>query len=123
LTAAEGALTKATTLGSALPRTNLTLFVPTNTAFEVVGSVFDDDDNNNNTDISKAQLSNILAYHVVPDVVEYLLSFHNISLPTLLSSEHLHIVVGEDGKIFINSAEAVIRNVLAAEGVLHVIDK
>jgi uncharacterized surface protein with fasciclin (FAS1) repeats len=113
LTAAEGALTKATTLSSEHPKTNLTIFIPNNAAFEAVGSILGN--------MSETQLSNILSYHIVPDIVNYLDPFHNISLPTLIS-EDVHIVA-QDGNVFVNSAEAVIHNVLAAEGVIHVIDK
>jgi uncharacterized surface protein with fasciclin (FAS1) repeats len=113
LTAAQGALTKATDLRSELPNTNLTLFVPTNAAFEAVGSVL--------SNMSETQLRNVIGYHIVPGVVDYLDPFHNTSLPTLVS-EDIHIIA-EAGNVFINSAEAVTHNVLAAEGVLHIIDK
>lgn len=113
LTAAEAALTKATKLESQLPKTDVTLFVPNNEAFEAFGSVFGN--------MSETQLSSTLGYHIVPEVVNYLASSGNTPLPPFLS-EDIHIVA-EDRNIFVNSAEVVLRNVLAAEGVIHIIHK
>lgn len=113
LTAAEGALTTATNLGSELRNTTLTLFVPNNAAFEAVGSLFGA--------LSTTQLHEVLGYHVVPAVVQYFGPQTNVSLPTLIGKD-LHVVAG-DARVFVNSAEAVMYNVLVAEGVIHIIDK
>jgi uncharacterized surface protein with fasciclin (FAS1) repeats len=111
LTAAEAALTKATKLESQLLKTDVTLFVPNNKAFEAFGSVFGN--------VSGMQLSSTLGCHIVPKVTNYLAPSGNTPLPTFLSEDIY--TVAEDRNILVNSAEVILRNVLAAEGVIHLI--
>lgn len=61
-------------------------------------------------------------YHLVPNVVDYSTLLANGTLLTTLANEILKITVG-DGRLFVDSAEIVVPNVLIQEGILHIIDK
>jgi hypothetical protein len=82
LTAAEAVLTKATKLESQLLKTDVTLFVSNNKAFEAFGSVFGN--------MSETQLSSTLGYHIVPEVVNYLAPSGNTPLPTFSLGGHTY---------------------------------
>lgn len=91
-----------------------TVFAPTDDAFaqvEGLDSVIAD------TDL----LTSILLYHVVEgavfagDVVEL------ESAPTI-NGEMVTITVDEEGNVFINDAQVIITDILATNGVIHVID-
>ena len=90
-----------------------TVFAPTNDAFAALGSTVDDLLKPEN----KAALTNILLYHVVPGT----------ALSTDLTEGVLPTVQGETVEvtldpIAINGAGVAIPDVLATNGVVHVID-
>merc|ERR1712157_259375 len=90
-----------------------TVFAPTNEAFAALGSTVDDLLKPEN----KAALTNILLYHVVPGT----------ALSTDLTEGVLPTVQGETVEvtldpIAINGAGVAIPDVLATNGVVHVID-
>jgi uncharacterized surface protein with fasciclin (FAS1) repeats len=93
---------------------NLTAFIPNNAAFQAIGSAL--------ANATVEQLQSIIGYHIVPDVVGYSSDLSNGTKLTTLDNSTITITL--DGhKVFVNSAEVVIPNVLIAEGVVHVIDK
>jgi uncharacterized surface protein with fasciclin (FAS1) repeats len=94
-----------------------TVFAPTDAAFAklppgTVDALLKD----------REKLSSILTYHVVPgrvlstDVVKA-----NGAKPTTANGQPLDIVV-RDGKVFVNGAQVVTADLLASNGVIHVID-
>lgn len=111
-----------TSLAGAMQQTNLTdtlndlqditIFAPTNDAFQSVGSVFDS--------FSNQQLAGILEYHVVSGAVDYSTLLSNTTLPTV-GGQRLTVRM-KDGDVFINEAKVVTSNVLVGNGVVHVID-
>lgn len=70
-------------------------------------------------------MAGILEYHVINGTVGYssLLTrgLANESFPTLAGGRLMVRV--EDGKVFVNSAQVVITDIIVANGVMHVIDK
>ncbi|KAF9869890.1 fasciclin domain-containing protein [Colletotrichum karsti] len=112
LTAAVGAITKAN-VGPALASSpDLTYFIPNNEAFRAIGSLAGG--------LNETTLQSILSYHVVSGAVLYSPQITNTSLTTLGGGNVTVRVV--DGSVFVNDAKVVVPNVLAANGVVHVID-
>ena len=113
LTAAEGAYLDA---GSDLTLPMyITAFMPTNAAFEAVGSVFND--------ITASGLASILAYHFVESTwfVDYISGRSKTALNSTLGSTLQ--LTNQGGLAFINNAQITLANVLIFEGILDVIDK
>ncbi len=116
--------TALSTLVAALQRTGLaqtlqgpgpfTVFAPTNAAFVALSDAPLDD-------LTDGELTNILAYHVVG---ERLAAADLAGRATLLTTQgsDLAVTAGADGSIRVNDATLVVRDVAAANGVLHVID-
>lgn len=92
---------------------DITVFAPTDAAFAELGQETVDG-------LTVAQLTDVLTYHVVPQRV---LSTELMAgmVPTLLSGEELTISL-TDG-VMVNDANVVIADVVATNGVIHVIDK
>lgn len=88
-----------------------TIFIPTNRAFEEIGSTG-----------SKDQLASTVQYHVVPSSVMYSTGLSSTSFTTL-EGANLTVTVNGDGKIFVNDAQIVTPDLLIYGGVAHVIDK
>jgi len=117
LTALAGALTDTNLLSTVDSLRDITIFAPSNAAFQNIGSA--------TGSLSTAQLSSILEYHVINNTVGYstLLTegLANQSLPTI-SGASVNVLV-EDGKVFVNSAQVIITDIIVSNGVMHVIDK
>jgi transforming growth factor-beta-induced protein len=117
LTALAGALKSTNLLTAVDDLKDVTIFAPSNKAFQNIGSVA--------STLTEQQLSGILEYHVINGTVGYstLLTtgLANESFPTLAGGNLMVSV--EDGKLFLNSAEVVITDILTSNGVMHVIDK
>jgi len=117
LTALAGALTDTNLLSTVDTLRDITIFAPSNTAFQNIGSA--------TGSLSTAQLSSILEYHVINNTVGYstLLTegLANQSLPTV-SGASVNVLV-EDGKVFVNSAQVIITDIIVSNGVMHVLDK
>lgn len=112
-TSALGAIAMSGITSGTLPA-NLTAFIPNNAAFQAIGSAL--------ANVSMTELSGILAYHIVPDVVGYSTELVNGTKLTTASNGNLTITI-DGGNVFVNSAKVIIPNVLVKEGVIHVIDK
>jgi hypothetical protein len=107
---------KATNLDSALSEGVFTVFAPTDAAFAklpagTVSALLQD----------LPTLTNILKYHVVAGKVMAADVVKLTSALTLLSGKNVTVSV-QNGKVFINNAEVVITDIVASNGVIHVID-
>lgn len=100
--------------GAGESSTDLTFFVPQNSAFEAIGSVL--------ADVDTATLTDVLEYHIIPNNIIFSPSISNTSVTSLQGAE-LQFTVLDDETIFVNGARIVLPNVLLSNGVAHVIDK
>lgn len=106
---------------------SLTVFAPTDAAFEALVAALGEDAFNKIL-ADQAQLSNILLYHVVPNaassfaVAALLGENKEVEVDTALEGSKAKIMVAEDGSLMINNAKIVMTNIDAANGVIHVID-
>jgi uncharacterized surface protein with fasciclin (FAS1) repeats len=112
LFAAVGALQAGNLVETVNDTPNITAFIPTNQAFEAVGSLF--------ANTSLQTLQDVLKYHVIPDAVLFSPNISNSSVSTL-QGNNLNLTV-INSTVFVNSARVVIPNVIVANGVVHVID-
>jgi uncharacterized surface protein with fasciclin (FAS1) repeats len=113
LTSLAGALTTANLVSTVNGLSDVTIFAPSNSAFQAIGSALGS--------LSVAQLTSILEYHVVKGVIGYSSGLTNTTLPTV-GGGNVTISI-EDGSVFVNSAKVILPDVLVANGVVHVIDK
>jgi uncharacterized surface protein with fasciclin (FAS1) repeats len=113
LTALAGALTAAKLVDTVSSLKDVTIFAPTNAAFDAIGAAV--------ANLTTEQLSSILTYHVVQGVVGYSSALTNMSLPTV-NGANLTLTVA-DGGVWVNGAKVVVPDVLVANGVVHIIDK
>lgn len=112
LTSLAGALTSAKLVQTVDSLSDVTIFAPSNAAFQAIGSALGN--------LSTAQLTSILEYHVVKGTVGYSSILRNTSLPTV-NGANVTITI-ENGSVFVNSAKVITPNVLVNNGVVHVID-
>ncbi|KAE9369162.1 Fasciclin-domain-containing protein [Stipitochalara longipes BDJ] len=112
LTALTGALTQANLVSTVDSLHDVTIFAPSNAAFQAIGSAVGT--------LTTAQLASILEYHVINGTVGYAPSLTNTTLTTV-GGGSVTITV-ENGTVFVNSAKVIIPDVLVANGVVHVID-
>ena len=117
LTALAGALTTTKLISAVDGLNDVTIFAPSNAAFQAIGSA--------TGSLTTEQLAGILEYHVINGTVGYssLLTtgLSNESFPTLQGGSVM--VEVENGKVFVNSAQVVITDIIIANGVMHVVDK
>jgi len=117
LTALAGALTSTNLVSAVDNLKDATIFAPSNKAFQDIGSAV--------PSLSMMQLANILEYHVINGTVGYssLLStgLANESFPSL-TGQRLN-VEAVDNKVFVNSAQVTITDIIVSNGVMHVLDK
>jgi uncharacterized surface protein with fasciclin (FAS1) repeats len=92
-----------------------TVFAPTDAAFAKVPAA-----TLNALLADKAALANVLTYHVVAGKV-MAADVVTLSEATTVQGQNVMIEV-RDGKVFIDSAQVVITDVAASNGVIHVID-
>ncbi|CZR54248.1 related to TGF beta induced protein ig-h3 precursor [Phialocephala subalpina] len=116
LTSLAGAL-KSTNLLTAIDSLkDVTIFAPSNDAFAAISS--------DTSTLTTQQLAGILKYHVINGSVAYssliTTSLANQSFPTL-SGGSVNVRV-EDSKVFVNSAQVTITDILVSNGVIHVLD-
>ncbi|CAG8954035.1 hypothetical protein HYFRA_00009135 [Hymenoscyphus fraxineus] len=112
LTALTGALTTANLVSTVDGLKDVTIFAPSNAAFEAIAAT--------TAGLSVQQLSSILTYHVVAGTVGYSSTLTNTKLTTVNGAELEIKVSGAD--VFVNQAKVVVADVLIAGGVVHVID-
>merc|ERR1712054_220829 len=113
LTAFLGAAENASVASTLLGAEDLTIFAPSNSAFQDIGSL--------TSNLTMDQLANILSYHVIEGTVAYSSDLSNTSLTTL-QGDDVEITIA-DGAVMVNNATVVNANILFAGGVIHVIDQ
>ena len=112
LSALAGALTATDLLSTVDGLKDVTIFAPSNAAFQAIGSAAGN--------LSTTALTSILEYHVIQGTVAYSSSLSNGSVTTLGGSD-VNITIA-DGAVFVNAARVIIPDILVAGGVIHVID-
>jgi uncharacterized surface protein with fasciclin (FAS1) repeats len=115
LTAVYGALNATNFTNTIDSAPDLTIFAPTNEAFQSIGSVL--------ANASEQDLARVLAYHVVNGTLGYSSDLSNGSTLQTLAGQSLKVHIDEDGSVYVNSAKVIVPNVLVANGVVHVIDQ
>ncbi len=112
LTSLVGAVTRAELVEAVDTTPDVTIFAPSNAAFQSIGSALGN--------ISNEDLTSVLTYHVVGGTVGYSSMLANTTLTTLNGADVTISVI--DGEVFVNSAKVITPDVLVANGVVHVID-
>merc|ERR1712230_259853 len=113
LTAFLGAAQNASVASTLLGAEDLTIFAPSNAAFQAIGSL--------TSNLTMDQLANILSYHVIEGTVAYSSDLSNTSLTTL-QGDDVEITIA-NGSVMVNNATVTNANILFAGGVIHVIDQ
>ncbi|KAG9205844.1 hypothetical protein G6514_006118 [Epicoccum nigrum] len=90
-----------------------TIFVPSNEAFENIGSVLET--------VDVDTLQKVLAYHIIPNNVVFSTSLGNVTVPSL-NGDNLTITVLPDSSAWVNNAKIVFPNNILYNGVAHIID-
>ncbi|KAK0729698.1 FAS1 domain-containing protein [Lasiosphaeris hirsuta] len=116
LTSLAGALTSAQLADGLNALVDVTIFAPSNDAFEAIGSAAGT--------LDTQALANILAYHVVSGQVRFSPDLLTAANPlSVLTAQGGNITVRrENGQLFVNSARVLIADILTTNGVVHVID-
>lgn len=99
---------------SGLNISDFTIFVPTDAAFEAIGSVLAAAD--------LATLQAVLSYHTIPSNVIFSPSLGNVTVPSLQGA-NLTFTVLPDGSAWVNNARITFPNTILFNGVAHVIDR
>ncbi|USP78083.1 hypothetical protein yc1106_05357 [Curvularia clavata] len=92
---------------------DFTIFVPTNEAFENIGSVLASAD--------KATLQTVLKHHIIPDNVIFSPSLGNVTVKSMAGADLVSTVL-PDGSVWVNGAKITFVNTILYNGVAHVID-
>ncbi|MCU0476776.1 MAG: fasciclin domain-containing protein [Anaerolineae bacterium] len=104
------------------PEAGITVFAPTDAAFvallEALGATAEEV--LANTEL----LNSVLAYHVVPGIfdAEAVVGADGALIGTFLKNGALAVTVTEEGGVMVNESNVVAADVLASNGVVHVID-
>ncbi|KAK5077454.1 hypothetical protein LTR70_010287 [Exophiala xenobiotica] len=112
LTAVADALTQVGLVEVADSVADITVFAPTNEAFDAIAPTV--------AGLTTEQLTNILLYHVGTQVA-YSPILSTLSSLTTLAGADVTITV-RDGELFVDDARVVVADVLIYNGVVHVID-
>merc|ERR1712032_481393 len=113
LTAFLGAAQNASVAQTLLGAEDLTIFAPSNAAFQDIGSL--------TGNLTMDMLADILSYHVIEGTVAYSSDLSNTSLTTL-QGDDVEITIA-NGSVMVNNATVTNANILFAGGVIHVIDQ
>merc|ERR1712003_412046 len=113
LTAFLGAASNASVASTLLGAEDLTIFAPSNAAFQDIGTL--------TGNLTMDQLANILSYHVIEGTVAYSSDLSNTPLTTL-QGDDVQITIA-NGSVMVNNATVTNANILFAGGVIHVIDQ
>ena len=112
LTSFEGALFNTDLVTYASDTPNITIFAPSNEAFQALGPAI--------SQMTVSELSTVLDYHFLPQIV-YSTGLTNGT--KFLTAQGENITVLHSGNnIYLNSAQLLTTDILLANGVLHVID-
>jgi hypothetical protein len=93
---------------------DFTIFVPTNEAFESIGSVLGSAD--------QATLQEVLKYHIIPNNVIFSTALGNVTVKSLQGADLVFTVL-DDGSAWVNGAKIIYANTILFNGVAHVIDR
>ncbi len=113
LTAAAGALRRADIETPLNLASDVTVFAPTNDAFNAIGSTVNG--------MTLEQLTNVLNYHVIPGKVLYSQLMAMPGSATTQEGGNLNFRTNE-GQLFVNGAKVLAADVLVGNGVVHVVD-
>merc|ERR1712232_252834 len=113
LTAFLGAASNASVAETLLGSEDLTIFAPSNAAFQDIGTL--------TGNLTMDQLANILSYPVIEGSVAFRSDLSNASLTTL-QGDDVEITIA-NGAVMVNNATVTNANILFAGGVIHVIDQ
>ncbi|KAH6897988.1 FAS1 domain-containing protein [Coprinopsis sp. MPI-PUGE-AT-0042] len=113
LTALVSALSTAELVEAVDTTPSVTIFAPTNEAFDALGVDL--------STLSPTDLGEILKYHVIAGTVGYSSVLEEEQEVETLSGQSVRITK-RDGKVFVNDAEVVQGNVILSNGVVHVIN-
>ena len=113
LTAAAGALRRADIEAPLNQASDVTVFAPTNDAFNAIGSSVNG--------MTLEQLTNMLNYHVIPGKVLYSQLMATPGSEATQEGGNLNFRT-EGGELFVNGAKVVAADVLVGNGVVHVVD-
>lgn len=106
-------------VGDALKGGNLTLFAPTDAAFQASGLATP----GAITSLSREQVKAILMYHVLSGPVSVSAIPAGQKAVVTASKGIAYVNKGSDGKIFINNAQLIQTDVAVANGYIHPIDR
>merc|ERR1711977_440408 len=114
LTSLIGALTNASLVDAVSGLQNVTIFAPSNMAFQNISSAL--------ANLTTENLTSILSYHVVPGMMPlYSTVLTDGTMVPTLQGGNVTISINDDN-VFVNSARVITPNVLIAGGVVHIID-
>lgn len=114
LTSAVGALAALNLSDTVDTTPDVTCFIPNNAAFQAIGG--------NLANLSTADLTGILEYHVVAGQVLYSTDLMNDTSVATLNGANLTVYL-EGSDVYVDNAKVVFPNVLVRNGVVHVIDR
>jgi uncharacterized surface protein with fasciclin (FAS1) repeats len=93
---------------------DLTVFIPVNEAFSLIGSQINAADNDT--------LRAVLSYHIINNNIIFSPALSNKTVPSLEGTD-LTITLSNDGSsAFVNGAKIVLPNIILSNGVCHLID-
>ncbi len=113
LTAAAGALRRADIETPLNLASDVTVFAPTNDAFNAIGSTVNS--------MTLQQLTNVLNYHVIPGKVLYSQMMATPGSEATQEGGNLNFRT-DGGQLFVNGAKVIAADMLVGNGVVHVVD-
>lgn len=113
LTALAGAVATANLGATLTGLEQLTLFAPNNAAFDKIRDVA--------STLTVEQLTDVLSYHAVAGAVVYSTDIVDGATVKTVQGGELKLTI-RDGSVFVNDAKVVEANILAKNGVVHIID-
>ncbi|KAK4118182.1 FAS1 domain-containing protein [Parathielavia appendiculata] len=93
---------------------DVTIFSPSNNAFNAIGSLA--------INMAIEEVAGILKYHVISGQVQYSWQIMDGSQAMAINSGSINFRVEDDGAWFVNSARVIASDILIGNGVLHIID-
>lgn len=105
-----GAVEQADLVDTLSGEDHYTVFAPTNEAFEQVSGVVEG--------LSDAELADVLLYHVVAGAV----SSYEVAVGPVETALGVDAEISSDGGLFYDGAEIIMTDVVAENGIIHVID-
>ena len=113
LTSFTAALATADLVASVESLADVTFFIPSNEAFDKMGPLL--------SILTRAQLTRILQYHIVPNTVMYSPNLTETSVATMQGT-NLSITLTDAGDTMVNYARISRHDLIVYGGVVHVVD-